>query len=588
MQITDFKDSFQFPVQVTIDGKLLDYVLTLDETGHVYEAVPTVFELPLMAQKLILGETDGRLERKIRAYGRLFKYLVPLYLANKLSLAEVDLLSIATTIKQRLQARNLTWATLPYDPSIYTPAMKAISVFGTNQQREVSPYWIDAWEAIIQILENLYSRELAETFGRFSNMFFDVADEFLPAIIPLLDQDAQYGSYNQIAYNRIRSSNIKAFLLEELENPACFEYAEAILGALAIFGSSHKDVFNATVEFYAQKKTLKGHISGRLMEVLANHPCQRTTEIGFEIICQNDSQHAYYAARILIGMGVKQEAVLKVMLPHFEVAEPDSVSAVFYVLCNCIAPEYLPVPEVLLDVAVRTLSKQRVSAVIYSVPEIARKNETYLKVDELHQLLRHEANGVREMALMTIKEFHQRLKIEFYGAQYMNKRTKIDFKPFTTPRFTECYWELAEDPDREVARAAIRILGKVGYELRRKDYIDLLMGLVAPDSPKYIEEVVVESINYILERVPYATQIEPFYLSILESNRYSGRASTVYGLRFSPDLNFKNALWAKFRNDQDNSVQSAIKNDLFRVPRRSFGVRFHNFINEMTRSGGRK
>jgi hypothetical protein len=70
MQVTDMFPSFQFPVQVTIDGRTLDYLLTVDETGHVFEAVPTVYELPLLAQKLILGETDGQLERKIRAYPR--------------------------------------------------------------------------------------------------------------------------------------------------------------------------------------------------------------------------------------------------------------------------------------------------------------------------------------------------------------------------------------------------------------------------------------------------------------------------------------------------------------------------------------
>ena len=332
-----------------------------------------------------------------------------------------------------------------------------------------------------------------------------------------------------------------------------------------------------------------GSASDRLMEVLKHHPCVRTTEVGYEIIHQNHSQHAYYAARILIEMGVKQGEILKIMMPHFEAAEPDSTSAVFYVLRNCIAPEHLPIPEVLLDVAVRILSEKRVSSVVYSVPEIARKNETYLKVEELYQLLHHEATGVREMALLTIQEFHQRLKIEFYGAQYLNKRTKIDFKPFTTSRFTECYWELVKDPDREVARAAIRVLGMVGFEQKREDYIDLLLSLaVENDSRKDIQDAVIGAINHMLERIPYAAQIEALYLSILESNQFSSRSSTIYGLRFSPDLIFKNALWMKYKDDRDSWVQSAIKNDLFRVPKRSFWVRFCNTINLLTQSKRRK
>ncbi len=590
MQVTDMFPSFQFPVQVTIDGRTLDYLLTVDETGHVFEAVPTVYELPLTAQKLILGETDGQLERKIRAYTRLFKYLVPLYLADKLSLPEVDMFPLATEIQQRLQTKSLVWATLPYDPSIYNPAMKAINVFGTHKNNAQSPYWIEAWEAIIQILKNLNSWDNDTYLGSFGTRFFDVASDFLPAIIPLLNKNTQYASFNQIAYNRIRTSMIKEFLLEELENPACFEYLGGILSALAIFGSSDKDIFDAIVKFYEQKKGVMGSASDRLMEVLMHHPCVRATEIGFEIIHQNHSQHAYYAARILIEMGVKQSEILKIMMPHFVAAEPDSTSAVFYVLRNCIAPEHLPIPEDLLDVAVRILSKKRVSSVVYSVPEIARKNETYLKVDELYQLLHHEATGVREMVLLTIKEFHQRLKIEFYGeARYLNKRTKIDFKPFTTSRFAKCYWELAKDPDREVARAAIRVLGMVGFEQKREDYIDLLLSLaVENDSRKDIQDEVIGAINYILERIPYAAQIEALYLSILESNQYSSRSSTIYGLRFSPNLNFKNTLWMKYRDDQDTSVQSAIKNDLFRVPKRSFKVRFYNIINLLTQSKTRK
>ncbi len=589
MQTLDSFIPFQYPVQVTIDGRTLDYLLTVDETGHVFQAVPVVYDLPPVAQKLILGDSRDLLNRKIRAYVRLFKYLVPLYLAHKLSLPEVDMLPLATEIQQRLQAKSLTWATLPYDPSIYNPAMKAISVFGTNKNNAQSSYWIDAWEAIIQIFKNLNSRDNDEYLSSFGTRFFDVASDFLPAITPLLNKDAQYGIFNQIAYKRIRTSMIKEFLLEELDNPACFEYLDGILSALAIFGSGDKDIFEAVVKFYEQKKGVMGSASDRLMEVLMHHPCVRTTEIGFEIIHQNHSQHAYYAARILIEMGVKQGEILKIMMPHFVAAEPDSASAVFYVLRNCITPELLPDSEDLLDVAVRILSKQRVSSVVHSVPIIARQNETYLKVDELYQLLNHEATGVREMALLTIQEFHQRLKIEFYGeARYLNKRTKIDFKPFTTPRFTECYWKLAQDSDREVARAAIRVLGMVGFEQKRKDYIDLLLGLAKPDSRKDIQEVAIGAINFILERIPYAAQIEPLYLSILESNLYYVRSSTIYGLRFSPDLNFKNALWMKYRDDQNTSVQSAIKNDLFRVPKRSFQVRFYNIINLLTQSKTRK
>lgn len=575
MEATNHLSSFQFPVQVSIDDQKFDYVLTLDETGHVYAAIPVVYDLPLAAQQLILGDSDKAMERKIKAYGRLFKYLVPLVLAEKLPSYQAELLPLVIEIRKRLQERGLTWVDLPLDGSVNSPAMQALSIFGNN--RQVSSPWAGAWGMIVTSLESLDNAGEGEVLSAMAHRYPDAASNFLPAVIPLCNEDIQSRTFAELRYAKIRTKRFKDYLLEELEHPSCKPCVDGILGTLAGFGPDQKDIYEAALRFYERETNLEGRASDRLMNILEHYPTPRTKEIGFDIIRRNDRQNAAYAARTLIQIGVAQNEILDLMLPFFREATAEASVATFRILSDSISPEYMPTAEEVLDVAVRILVKNNDTSVVVSTSNIAYKNRTYLLVDRLFDLLNHEVSAVKQMVLWIIKYFHNTVKAEFYTKPYdkfygdgkpLNPKIKINFKPFVEVRFTTRYWELTKDPDTDTARAAIALIAKVGYEQRRKDYIDSLLDLAEHDSRYVIQQQIIEAINEILYRIPYPPQIEPFYLSILDSNRIS-RYAAVYGLRFSPNQAFKKAIWEKYQDDQDNSVSRAIKNELLKMPNKA-------------------
>jgi hypothetical protein len=103
---------FQHAIQITIDDKPIDYLLTVDETGHVYEAKPMIFELPEAAQKLFFGKSDGQLERKIEALAKLSHYLLPLSLAGQLVAFQEELVPLVQDIKRRLADKKMQWRDL--------------------------------------------------------------------------------------------------------------------------------------------------------------------------------------------------------------------------------------------------------------------------------------------------------------------------------------------------------------------------------------------------------------------------------------------------------------------------------------------
>ena len=586
MQTLDSFLPFQFPVQVTIDGRTLDYLLTVDETGHVFEAIPTIFELPPVAQQLILGDSDEAIWRKIKAYTRLFKYLVPLVLAEKLPFHQAELLPLVTEIRKRLKEKGLIWAELPVSASENTLAMQVLSVFGAHKlaasKREA------AWIMIIATLGDVHNLGEGKELFTIGSKYPELASDFFPTVIPFFKQHVQANAFSVISNVNIKTNTIKAYLIEELEHPSCVPCANNILQALKSFDPANKDIYAAVVRFYDRKNELADVFTlDTLMDILKHHFTQRTKEIGFEIIRMNHSQNAYHAAKTLIEIGVEENEILEVMMPVFsEAKDADSAAATFSVLSYCISPAYQPAPEEVLDVAIRILSKNKDKGITNSVPGIARKNKTYLLVNRLFELLHHEVAAVRAMILLAIGDFHSTLKVEFNGREtyfYLNYPTGIDFKPFMTTHFVTCYWDLTKDKDIDVVKTAIKLIGKIGYEQLRDDYIDPLLKLAEADSRKEIWPEVIQAINRILPRIPYPAQIEPFYLSALESYIYFGRPEAILGLSFSPNRAFKNSLKEKYANDRDKGVQRVIKQELFAVSKGRIMIKLLNLINRLRR-----
>ena len=564
MNATSNFTPFQFPVQVTIDGRTLDYLLTVDETGQVFEAVPTIFELPLLAQKLILGETDGQLERKIWGYAGLFKYLVPLVLAGKLPAYQEQLNPLVEEIKQRLQNRGLQWAELSLQSVPFSLTREILEVF---RKGTASSALKARWEKLVFIIENKDGRPHDEV--RFLGLHHaKLAADFFPAITPFFQLGFQDAFYANLRH--VQSESLKNYLLKELNEPFSNPYASSIIYTLEKYDPADLSIYEAVLNFYKRIETNfgEGSNSWSVLSFLKHYPLPRTKEICYDILHLNQWQSSVDASEILLAMGVKQEEIVALLLPNFQSGNPDLSHVAFAIFEKHIAGEYLPSATEVLDIYVKELSAHEKSYSVNHMPAIAAKTGVHFMSNRLYDLLEHENQHVRFGILAIINGYFD--------------KSNDHFLDFLAPHMIDRYWDLTADPGGNVAWRAIILVGKIGFMHKRADYIDYLLDIGLNTDDNNIKITVIEAINLILNRIPYPHQIEPFYLDVLENSDYYDWGYALIGLRFSPNRALKTALWNKYKDHSHHHVSKAAA-DLRRRPLRGLRLLLRRFMITISR-----
>ncbi len=543
---------FPFAIQVNIHDRSWDFLLSIDETGQVLEAIPAVFELPVITQKLTIGETDGQLERKLWAYPNLLKYLLPLALAGKLPSHAQKLEPLLEEIKQRLQKRGLMWQQIPFETIPDSFAKQVLEAFGANA--EESSNLKELWEKVVFIIENPNSWPINEVrFLGYNHPGF--AAVFFPAITPFYEANFQPAFFENL--QNAKSARVKRYLLEELARPSCLPYSSGILFALSDYTDGDKDIYDGILQFYAQSSNLDDYHFEKIMDILKQYPTPRTKEIGIEILHANKRRSALHVTKILIDIGVPQGEIVAIMMPFFKSADPYIAEAAYSIFGECISKEFLPSATETLDLYVIALSKQRESYITNYVSGIASKTGIHLLTNQLYDLLQHEIPSVREGILgLIIGLYH---------------RKQVSFAAFMSPQMVDRYWNLTNDPNSKVSIMAIRMISIIGFEQKRENYIDLLLEIAGKTQDENILSAAIRSINDILEVIPYQFQIEPLYLEVLEVTDYFSRYETLYGLRFSPNRAFKRRLQKKYKDDAFDLVRMGAMN-LFRVPFRGLRI----------------
>ena len=552
MTITEPFLPFPFAIEVSIHDRNWDFLLTVDETGQVFEASPAVFELPKITQKLSIGETEDQLERKLWAYAKLLKYLLPLALAGKLPSYAQQLAPLLEEIKRRLQERGLLWRQIPLETIPYSFAKQVLEAFDVNA--EESSNLKELWEKVVFIIENPNSWPINEIrFLGYNHPGFSTG--FFPAITPFYDANFQPAFFENL--QTAKSASVKRYLLEELARPSCLPYSSGILFALSDYTDGDKDIHDGILQFYAQSSNLDDYHFEKIMDILKQYPSSRTKEIGLEILRANKRRSALHVTKILIDIGVPQGEIVAIMMPLFKSADPQISEAAYHIFGECISKDFLPSATETLDLYVSALSKQQESYITNYVSGIAYKTGIHLLTNRLYDLLQHEIPSVREGILgLIIGLYH---------------RKQVSFAAFMSPQMVDRYWDLTNDLNSKVVIMAIRMISIIGFEQKKKNYIDLLLEIARKTQDEHIRSAAIRSINDILEAIPYQYQIESFYLEVLEDTDYYSRYETLYGLRFSPDRAFKRFLREKYKDDSFDLVRMGAVN-LFRVPFRGMNI----------------
>jgi hypothetical protein len=536
---------FQHSVQVTINDTIIDYLLTVDETGHVYEAKPAVFELPAMAQKLILSDADEMLEKKIHAFARLIPYILPLTLAGWLKRYQEEFATVVQEINRHLDEKGKKWESLyghTIPDSIASNVLEAFSAKG--EQRLL-------WQHIVVIIQEPKEKIPSSYMQSISSGFPAIAADFFPAVIPFLSLGAKQIAYE--ALGKVKSEAIKTYLLAALNMPDAPYYANNIFDALKGYPSTDLEICDAVIKFYYHSKKRMGLNLSGILKLLSHYPSTQAKTFAFQILKKNSRYAAVHAARALLRMGVPPRQITSIALPLFKAADPNISEASFSILAiKSLPAAHLPKAAEVLNIMVETLSKKHNSNIIYTLPSLAHNTGVYSHPDIICGLLEHEATAVREgMTRLILTAFSIK---------------DIDIRPFVHEKMLKRYMSLANDDNNEVSKNAVNLIGIISSGKRKTTYISPLLDIYKHKnkgkSPVKLE--ILKAINSILAVVAYQPQIEPVYLEALTYKNPRYRVEALKGLRFSPDVNFKKTLLV-YKNDPAEDVREQVE-QLFNLP----------------------
>jgi len=539
MNKKEINTPFEAVVQVDIDGKKIDYLLFVDVIGHVHEARAMIYELPEMSRKLIMGTDNGELDRKIQAHCGLFRYIVPLVLAGRLPSYHESLSGLALEINKRLSIQNLKWDELLDCAAENTIAYDAIVALGNHSSDESKMRTL--WEDIEFIIENKSEGNLYDKLRNVGYYHQNTVVTFFSHIIPFLNHNSQRVAFEY--FENRKSNEIKKYLINELNEAYSAPYASGIIKGMKSYDSQDVDVYDAVIGFYEKTENITEDSLANICEILMKFNTAKSIEIGFEILKLNKRYSAGYAARLLYEHLEDKGEVAKIILPLFKKADPKESEAAFSILSNSKMYKYLPGPNELLEIYVKTMEKGQNLNITYAMPTLAEYTGAIGLKDEIYDYLSHESSAVKEGILILISCCCLKPKVP----------------NFLTSRFIKKYISLIKDADQDVRRNAMQMLGKGGNAYGSREYIPLLLDVIY-SRPKDTLTILaaMRNINQILDSFPYDSSINDYYLEALKESNYNYRVAALTGLWFSPDKELKNSL-LKYENDPSEDVRQSLK-----------------------------
>lgn len=485
----------------------IDYRLLIDAKGELLSVQSLIDELPKTAKKLILGKDSITLKRKIIAYKKLIKFILPLLIEDRLPHYKSNFSEVVLYLKN-----NFTY-----------------------------PQLNENWKQIESLITNVKSNSLHDTIRNLTTQTPSIATDFLPAIIPLLTPRMQRIAFKWLG--ELRVDELEEYLLAELSYPFSTPYASGILSAIGELKTPSNSVFSAITTYYYRNDKKEEITLGNLIMVLSKFPREETKNIGLDILKRNKDYSVERAADVLLFKFNMRKEVADVLLPHFVNVARGKSEAAFSIFCNRELTEFLPDKEIVFNSFIKSFEK---GINHYSIPNIARKTGIAHWYEKILLLLENKKPRIRKGVLILLDCL--------IG--------ESEFAEYKSNRFTEKYMELVLDQNFEVAQRAINLIKQIGQPLANQKNIDLLLKVFENHPKNNLAPLsAMKCINSLLHDMPYPSQITPFYLAALEEDNDNYRIAGLNGLRFSPDIALKKEL-LRYKNDANIEVRE-IASSLF-------------------------
>jgi len=527
MNFSESKDRISFAVRVKVAGKEIDYLVEIDSNGMVTGAHATVFKLPLKAQYLFIGKDSDEIIRKVKAYQGLFKFIIPLMLADRLPSFKPEFASIIDEIRNHIGAA----AEIGNHSFLrFRSSIKEVEAFEESINKKL-------WFEIEKLLTDLEERKSVNHLRQIIKIERGCVIELFPYIIPFFIHNAQRRIFELIGEARL--VQFRQFLIEELKASFCDPYASGIIHAITEIGYGEEWVYKSLTEYYDQSKKPTHGSLARICTGLKPFHLPRSIEIGFEVLDMENSFSAKFACDLLVHLGNEKE-VAKIVMFLLKKDDLDKMQTAFS-MAETLSSALLPSAEEMLNIYVKALQIARNTSLITSMVIIAKKTGAIYLYDQIYELLYHTHKNVKYGVIELISRVVKVENIEIYFSE----------------KFLRRYIEITGEPNNKSNEQIIDLIAWIGNDTLEIRYINVLLRIMEIlKKNQHLKFRIMIQINRMLLQMKYQPQIETLYLEALEQDEERIKLLALDAFRLSPQLFFKRKFHV-YKNDPSEKVRVA-------------------------------
>lgn len=538
-------------LRINFEGIDIDYEVKFDLTGKIIASRPLIFDLPINAQKLILGKKQEDLKDQITSFQSLLGLILPLGIQNQSTFLAEELKIIYSNINAHLKKRGIGLSEL-FQYCEENSLEYYIHSSHANKEQYPDDFhkiWDNTKELIINRNTNIKTDSL-----RFLGYYYpQFGFKIIPLIIPFIKQpNTKRIAYENLEYYITKES--LTYLRDELRTCKDGQALSGIYKALSKHELKNYEAIQLDlINSYKSGVELSEDSKANIMEALKHYPNQISIEVGLDILKENKRHSSGRAARVLLDLGYPAKNIAEIMIPKLIASDPRESEAAFSILCNSDKyNDYIPNSKELLRIYVKTLEVNQNLNIAYSMPSMMRNKYDSSTSAEIIKHLNTENPNVLEGILILII--------------CLMDESGINTRLFYSEIAKKKYYELIKHEKPKVVENSMIVLQRIGRKEHQQSYLNLFLNVIDFENNSLNNLYAMRAINHMLPALEFDRKIIPYFEEALKSNNYNYRVEALKGFRYCDDYRIKRSL-NYLKDDPSDEVRREVAN-LMKEPER--------------------
>jgi len=537
---TKIKNSIKGILKLEIEEHTFEFDIECTIFGEVFYLKNLFLELPVDAQKMILGSNHEEVKRKLILKEKLLKYRIPFCYAGRLlynDFEDKELDELIDKIFESKKSLGLSKSHLELDfirskwiRNFYRNSIAKLFGNNDNEFLDLAIFFYEEYGKLENGLSNM------------SHTHFPLGCPILRDVLPYLATENERAAGYQ-AFRFFLSKKNKSFLLSRYKKEESEKVRSAIIEGLNRYKS--EDVYQFLIAQY-QNKTAS---LSTLLEALSEFKTQETKTIAWKIFENfENTDHSRYAHRALIKMGVPDSILVIKMKELFYISNKyETINHILNQFCETKNFYLYPPPEDIFNKIEQLILSGEERDFSFLCSRLTAPNFNNALIERLYDFLSSENKQLQQIAVEVIKA---------YVSEY-------DFLTDWTPssKIIDKMLELYENDEVYFKQSILECVGRMSNKIRKPIIHDILIEKAKNSKDTQVIATAIEAIGTTLKYIPYQElKLNSFLLPRLDSTNFNIKRATVKTLLKVNNKGIKSRL-KKLENDPDKRIREIIESN---------------------------